>query len=166
MTNRVYFTIIDIQKYIPSDEFCWSKAIDLVSSKLSPYFIATTGTYCDDISNFRESYKSEPIYVPVDNCPEASSGQLFMLRDIINNTDCVSDSPLLTKDPVQKQYYSSFNIKLESGVVYGGTNDSIVIPHCNPYENTTENFNINNNLPNNYTLEVNDFRNELEFDDM
>ena len=85
MTNRVYFTIIDIQKYIPSDEFCWSKAIDLVSSKLSPYFIATTGTYCDDISNFRESYKSEPIYVPVDNCPEASSGQLFMLRDIINN---------------------------------------------------------------------------------
>tara|TARA_B100000401_G_scaffold430082_1_gene364429 strand:+ start:693 stop:1286 length:594 start_codon:yes stop_codon:yes gene_type:complete len=147
MTEHVYFTILNIHKYIPSDEFNWSKAIDLVSCKLSPYFAATMGSYCDNISNFRESYESDPIYVPIDNCPEISSGQLFMLRDIVNNTGPITNFPILTKDPVLKNYYSSFNIELQNGINYGGTDDSIVVPNCNL---NTETYNDSNNYDNDY----------------
>lgn len=143
MTDRVYFTILDIHKYIPCDEFNWGKAIDLVTSKLNPYFAATMGSYCDNISNFRESYESDPIYVPVDNYPEVNSGQLFMLKDIVNNTESITNFPILTKDPVLKDYYSSFNVELKNGSKFGGTDDSIVVPNCNLIAET-------NNDSNNY----------------
>jgi hypothetical protein len=142
MTDRVYFTILDIHKYIPSDEFNWGRAIDLVTSKLNPYFAATMGSYCDNISNFRESYESDPIYVPVDNHPEVNSGQLFMLKDIVNNTEPITNFPILTKDPVLKNYYSSFNIELKDGSNFGGTDDSIVVPNCNLITETYNESNI------------------------
>ena len=142
MTDRVYFTILDIHKYIPSDEFNWGRAIDLVTSKLNPYFAATMGSYCDNISNFRESYESDPIYVPVDNHPEVNSGQLFMLKDIVNNTEPITNFPILTKDPVLKNYYSSFNIELKDGSNFGGTDDSIVVPNCNLITETYNDSNI------------------------
>ena len=199
MTERVYFTILDIHKYIPDNEFSWSKAIDLVSYKLNPYFVATMGSYCDNISHFRESYESDPIYVPIDNCPEINSGQLFMLKDIVNNSEPITNFPILTKDPVLKNYYSSFNIDHIDGSNFGGTDDSIVVPNCNFNINISQNSKYNNsesesdgppplisgsdseydtdseeaptlkslnNIECSYSLEVNDFRNELEFDDM
>lgn len=193
MSDRVYFTILDIHKYIPCDEFNWGKAIDLVTSKLNPYFAATMGSYCDNISNFRESYESDPIYVPVDNYPEVNSGQLFMLEDIVNNTEPITNFPILTKDPVLKNYYSSFNVELKNGSKFGGTDDSIVVPNCNLIP---EAYNVSNNYDSDelpplilvsdsdydtcneeaptlkslncidYSAEVHGFRNELSFDDM
>ena len=103
MSGRVYFTILDILEYIPSNEFRWDKAINFVSNKLNPYFTATMGSYCDNISNFRKSYKLEPIYVPVDNCLEVHSGQLFILRDIVNNGAPITNFPMLTEDTILKE---------------------------------------------------------------
>lgn len=173
MKERVYFTIINIQEYISSDEFCWDKAINLVSKKLYPYFAATMGSYCDNIANFRKSYKSEPIFIPIDNCPERTSGQLFMLKDIVNNTESVTNFPILTIDPILKKYYSSFNIKLKSGLYFGGKDNSIVIPNCNfnkEYIDKSNYLTDNNKLSisksSKYSEEVNDFRNEMDFDDV
>ena len=118
------------------------RAIDLVTSKLNPYFAATMGSYCDNISNFRKSYESDPIYVPVDNHPEVNSGQLFMLKDIVNNTEPVTNFPILTKDPVLKNYYSSFNIELKDGSNFGGTDDSMIVPNCNLITETYNDSNI------------------------